>query len=80
MFMAFITCKCARETLVLSTRGGAREPRYGYRRIINVRDPPREKNIAKKFRKCLEVMFYSTTFAPAFEREQRYRNSETNFS
>ena len=60
-------------------RGGAREPRYGYRRIINVRDPPREKNIAKKFRKCLEVMFYNTTFAPAFERERRYKMMKQTF-
>ena len=33
-----------------------------------------EKNITKKLRKSLEVMFYSTTFAPAFERERRFRN------
>lgn len=39
-----------------------------------------EKNITKKLRKSLEVMFYSTTFALAFERERRYRNNETNFS
>ncbi len=30
--------------------------------------------------KSLEVMFYSVTFAPAFERERRYQNNETNFS
>ena len=60
-------------------RGGAREPRYGYRRIIHVRDAPREKNIAKKFRKSLEVMFYNTTFAPAFERERRYKMMKQTF-
>ncbi len=33
-----------------------------------------KKNITKKLRKSLEVMFYSITFAPAFERERRFRN------
>ena len=46
---------------------------------FNVRNPPHEKNIAKKFRKSLEVMFYNTTFAPAFERERRYKMMKQTF-
>ena len=38
-----------------------------------------EKNITKKLRKSLEVMFYSTTFAPAFERERRYKMMKQTF-
>ena len=36
--------------------------------------PLMKKILQKKFRKSLEVMFYSVTFAPAFERERRFRN------
>ena len=35
---------------------------------------PLVKKNAKKFRKSLDRMFYSITFAPAFERERRFRN------
>jgi hypothetical protein len=35
---------------------------------------PLVKKNAKKFRKSLDCMFYSITFAPAFERERRFRN------
>ena len=38
-----------------------------------------EKNITKKLRKSLEVMFYSTTFAPAFERERRSKMMKQTF-
>ena len=38
-----------------------------------------KKNITKKLRKSLEVMFYSTTFAPAFERERRYKMMKQTF-
>ena len=36
--------------------------------------------IQKYSLKSLEDMFYSSTFASAFERERRSRNNETNFS
>ena len=38
-----------------------------------------KKNITKKLRKSLEVMFYSITFAPAFERERRYKMMKQTF-
>ena len=38
-----------------------------------------EKNITKKLRKSLEVMFSSTTFAPAFERERRSKMMKQTF-
>ena len=38
-----------------------------------------KKILQKKFRKSLEVMFYNTTFAPAFERERRYKMMKQTF-
>ena len=38
-----------------------------------------KKNITKKLRKSLEVMFYSITFAPTFERERRYKMMKQTF-
>ena len=37
------------------------------------------KKYYKKLQKSLEVMFYSTTFAPAFERERRYKMMKQTF-
>ena len=41
--------------------------------------PLMKKILQKKFRKSLEVMFYNTTFAPAFERERRYKMMKQTF-
>ena len=40
---------------------------------------PLVKKNAKKFRKSLDCMFYSITFAPAFERERRYKMMKQTF-
>ena len=78
-FIVFYTCKSALFPSVSGTRGsgtGSREARVSALVLFNVHDSPHEKNIAKKFRKCLEVTRKASTFAPAFERERRFINDD----
>ena len=73
LFIVFIRVKALVRAL-FSVHVVTRKLKKSVTYYFNVRNPPHEKNIAKKFRKSLEVMFYNTTFAPAFERERRFRN------
>ena len=78
LFIVFIRVKALVRAL-FSVHVVTRKLKKSVTYYFNVRNPPHEKNIAKKFRKSLEVMFYNTTFAPAFERERRYKMMKQTF-
>ena len=78
LFIVFIRVKALVRAL-FSVHVVTRKLKKSVTYYFNVRNPPHEKNIAKKFRKSLEVMFYNTTFAPAFERERRSKMMKQTF-
>ena len=78
LFIVFIRVKALVRAL-FSVHVVTRKLKKSVTYYFNVRNPPHEKNIAKKFRKSLEVMFYNTIFAPAFERERRYKMMKQTF-
>ena len=66
-FCRFHTCKCTRGALVLSAREAtwwATWAENGYRRITNVRDPPREKNLKNNTGKVWRLCFITLLLHP----------------